>query len=157
MRRFVVVGAPLPKGNKKAVRTRKGLRVRERDPRVAEYGQLVKVMAGSRHDTVISGPVGVQLHFSMPKPKKVPKERLGWPAAKPDMDKLMRTVWDGLSKIQFDDDGGVCWALSTKQYVKDGQPPSVIVQVDPLRDHANATIPCVNCPHLTSLFEREDQ
>ena len=161
MRRFVVVGKPIPKGNKKPIRRKNGkLGVREANPEAAVFGQLVKIIsaksAREQGRKVLAGPTAVQVHFEMPKPKsKLPDIREGWPAAKPDSDKLVRTVRDGLSNVQYEDDNGICWLLVTKRYVLDGQPPATTIQVDPLRPFHEATVPCFDCPRLKEMVKDE--
>ena len=45
----------------------------------------------------VAGPVSVLMVFTMPKPKSAPKRRKTWPDRKPDIDKLCRTVLDGIT------------------------------------------------------------
>lgn len=71
------------------------------------------------------GPVGVNLHFGLPKPKSAPKTRRVWPAKRPDLDKLTRAVLDALTYVIFTDDSQVVEIYATKDY----GPPGVLVEV----------------------------
>ncbi|MEV0237596.1 RusA family crossover junction endodeoxyribonuclease [Nonomuraea sp. NPDC050786] len=77
----------------------------------------------------ITGPVRVSLTFSLRAPKRIPPERLGWPATKPDVDKYVRGALDALTMAAvWRDDGQVVRHTATKVY--DLLPsPGVVVEV----------------------------
>ena len=63
---------------------------------------------------IVAGPVCVEIIFTMPKPKSAPKRKRTWPDRKPDIDKLCRTVLDGITiGGLIEDDARVTdlWAL----------------------------------------------
>jgi crossover junction endodeoxyribonuclease RusA len=62
------------------------------------------------------GPVGIDLHFGIPKPKSAPKRRRVWPAKRPDLDKLTRAVLDALTYVIFADDSQVVELHASKDY-----------------------------------------
>jgi crossover junction endodeoxyribonuclease RusA len=62
------------------------------------------------------GPVGIELHFGIPKPKSAPKKKRVWPDKRPDLDKLARAVLDALTEIVFVDDSQVVEIQATKDY-----------------------------------------
>ena len=80
------------------------------------------------------GPVTVQAHFYLPRPKRprFPDHA----ATKPDLDKLARAVGDALAApggILLEDSRIVTWVL-TKRWASDGQPPGVHVAVTAIDD-----------------------
>ncbi len=71
------------------------------------------------------GPVGIELHFGLPKPKSAPKTRRVWPDKRPDLDKLTRAVLDALTYVVFADDSQVIDIRASKDYGA----PGVVVEV----------------------------
>lgn len=71
------------------------------------------------------GPVAITLDFGLPKPKSAPKRRRLWPAKRPDLDKLTRSVLDALTYVIFSDDCQVVEFHVRKEY----GPPGVIIEV----------------------------
>ncbi len=71
------------------------------------------------------GPVGIDLHFGLPKPKSAPKTRRVWPDKRPDLDKLTRAVLDALTYVVFADDSQVIEIRASKDYGA----PGVVVEI----------------------------
>ncbi len=71
------------------------------------------------------GPVEIELHFGLPKPKSAPKKRRVWPDKRPDLDKLTRAVLDALTYVAFADDSQVVQIRATKDY----GPPGVAIEI----------------------------
>ncbi len=71
------------------------------------------------------GPVGIELHFGLPKPKSAPKRRRVWPDKRPDLDKLTRAVLDALTYVVFADDSQVVEIRASKDYGA----PGVVVDI----------------------------
>jgi Holliday junction resolvase RusA-like endonuclease len=62
-------------------------------------------------------PVKIALVFHLPKPKTVTRK---WPAVKPDLDKLIRSTFDGLTTGGlYTDDALVIAVSASKQYATD--------------------------------------
>ena len=74
---------------------------------------------------VFDCPVRLEVTFRLPRPKGAPKRRFA-PDRKPDLDKLLRAVGDGLSGIVYADDARICEIVVCKTY---GSPPGVDVRV----------------------------
>jgi Holliday junction resolvase RusA-like endonuclease len=65
----------------------------------------------------MSTPVEIALVFHLPKPKTVTRK---WPAVKPDLDKLIRSTFDGLTTGGlYTDDALVIAVSASKQYATD--------------------------------------
>jgi Holliday junction resolvase RusA-like endonuclease len=117
---FVVYGTPIPKGSTRAF-FRPGMRF----PVVTNDNAKTKpwqesVVAAAR-DAIGSGPrleepVAVAVRFFLPRPKSAPR-RVVEPAKKPDLDKLVRCVEDGLTRAGvFRDDAQVVCVIAKKEF-----------------------------------------
>lgn len=95
---FTVDGVPVPQGSKTIGRG--GGKVWLRDANATKLKPWREKVAAAARDAGarFDGPVTVTLMFTMPRPKK---SRFKLPAVKPDLDKLTRAVFDGLT------DGGL--------------------------------------------------
>jgi Holliday junction resolvase RusA-like endonuclease len=91
----------------------------------AEVARLSKAFAPEQPFSV---PVEVSIVFSMPRPQRVPKERLGHPCTKPDLDNLEKAVLDALNGIFWVDDGLVVAKGARKVYAGE-QGPGIWIAV----------------------------
>ena len=80
----------------------------------------------------LEGALAVTLHFFLPRPKSLPK-RVLFSSKKPDLDKLVRTVFDGMTGILFKDDSQIVSLRASKEYVANGTLPRVEVILDTLK------------------------
>ena|SRR3990167_946059 len=134
---FEVFGIPKPKGSMKAF-MRAGMRhpvVTHDNLGTRPWASLVSCEAmRHRPSKLWAGPIWLNLHFTLPKPKGLPKTRASWHLRKPDCDKLQRTILDSLKGIFYLDDAQVIHIDSTKIY---GDTPSVIIEAEELtmEDH----------------------
>lgn len=127
--RFVVYGVPAPKGSMRAFMP-KGARF----PVVTHDSKRTKpwqeAIVSAAHEAMtgppMQGPVSVVIQFLLPRPKSTPK-RVGYPIKKPDLDKLVRTVLDGMTRAGiFRDDAQVVSLCVTKNF---GTVPGAQVEV----------------------------
>lgn len=148
---FTVRGTPAPQGSKRAFRNRHSGRIAlvESSRRVAPWRSDVRDAAVAtiaahpehgRHSAIpFHGPVAVDLAFRLPRPKghygsgrnaRVlrPSAPLA-PAGKPDLDKLVRAVFDALSGLVWADDAQVVALYTEKLYADEGFPAGVEVRV----------------------------
>ena len=124
--RFQVRGLPVPQGSTRAwvlhgkpviTSSAKGLNT---------WRRLVADVAQDYAPTEPwEGPVGIELHFGIPKPKSAPKKKRVWPDKRPDLDKLTRAVLDALTYVVFADDSQVVELQASKDYGA----PGVAVEV----------------------------
>lgn len=56
---------------------------------------------------LLDGPLAVTIAFALPRPKSHPKTRTTWPTARPDIDKLTRSILDSCTHIIWRDDSQV--------------------------------------------------
>ena len=107
---FFIAGRPIPQGSLKFINGH-AIHVRAQDlalwradiARVAKSVIVEKAMEG----------VEVHLTFTLLKPKTVKRSE---PFVRPDIDKLVRAVLDGLTGVAYDDDQQVTKVTAVKEY-----------------------------------------
>jgi len=73
--------------------------------------------------------VSLSLAFLLPRPKSMPR-RIVHHAKKPDLDKLCRSVLDGLDGVAYVDDAQVSLLVASKGYATDGIAVGVQVKIE---------------------------
>lgn len=155
---FVVLGDLATQGSKNAFPIYRGSKakgtrqftgkvaVTDDDPKLKAWRKIVterardarrELEASAEGWECLSGPVRVQLTFSVRAPKRIPKARHGWPAVKPDVDKYVRAVLDSLTDaLVWSDDGQAVIVRAVKLY--DVLPaPGVMVELYRLDEHTD--------------------
>lgn len=117
---FTVLGEPIPKGSTKAFYVPKLKRaiVTHDNPRTRTWAQSVleAAIAAYGNAAPLDGPVALTLRFYLPKPKSAPK-RLVDQVKKPDLDKLVRALKDGLTRAGiYHDDSQVVATVASKYF-----------------------------------------
>ena len=125
---FFVAGYPATKGSFKAFRNggfvNANPRTKDWEMRVAHECQAALGDWPSCYD----GAVIIECDFRLPRPKSLPKKVLHH-IKKPDLDKLMRAVLDGLTGIALKDDSQVVRLIGGKRYADDQVPMGVHIEV----------------------------
>jgi Holliday junction resolvase RusA-like endonuclease len=123
---FFIEGVPVPQGSK-TVSQAKG-RAWLRDANAARLKPWRHVIATHADlGVTFDCPVIVTLSFVLPRPQK---PRWPAPAVKPDIDKLVRAVMDGLTDGGLlGDDARVVDLHTTKRYPNPGDPTGVGIDV----------------------------
>jgi Holliday junction resolvase RusA-like endonuclease len=125
MVRFTVNGNPAPKGSMRGVWSERADRVIVKNDNkrtkpwanAVAWGARQAMALEMRRPAALEGPIVVYATFYLPAPQDVPKERKGTPAAKPDVDKLLRNVLDALKVAGiYEDDGQVVLNAGHKIY-----------------------------------------
>lgn len=122
-----MAGLPAPQGSKRAFLNRhtgKPVVLEMGGQKLKEWRSIVrdvavKFMLEEFHGVgrkPLTGPLGVSLAFTLPKPKSAPKTRRTWPDKRPDLDKLVRSTLDGLTGPVFADDSQVVQLNTWKNY-----------------------------------------
>lgn len=127
---FEVRGLPQPQGSKRIGRNRKTgqpILINDNDAKLRVWRTAVRDAAQAEREhsgLTFTEPVEVEVRFALRRPKR---PKFGWPGVKPDADKLLRAVLDGLV------DGGLLAddALATdlvarKRYAAPGREGAVI-------------------------------
>lgn len=115
---FFVEGIPAPQGSKtakcvngKAIMWESSTKVKAWRDTVTAQAQI-EMLAYELH--TIDQPVNLHLHFKLPRPKTATRE---WPSVKPDLDKLIRSTCDALTKSGiYKDDALVVGITALKSY-----------------------------------------
>jgi crossover junction endodeoxyribonuclease RusA len=81
------------------------------------------------HGAPLPGPVAVELEFVMPRPSATPKRRTPPAVKKPDVDKLIRAVFDALTKVVWTDDSVVTAVSASKRLAELTEQPGCWIRV----------------------------
>lgn len=120
-----IAGRPTPQGSMRAVRVGRGDRGKivlvSDNPNLAAW--RATITEAIRGKASFDGPVTVNLIFRLPKPKT---NRNQLPSSRPDLDKLIRAVLDGLTDGGlWPDDGRVTSITASKLWATESLEPGV--------------------------------
>jgi Holliday junction resolvase RusA-like endonuclease len=138
---FRVLGKPQPAGSKKGFvnpKTNKVVLV-DANAKAKPWKKQVAAEAAKKVDGLFSGPVEVELHFTVHRPlahygtgrnaDRLKPSAPAWPIVAPDVDKYSRGCLDAMTSVVYRDDAQVVRKTVTKSY---GTPEGVLVIVRPL-------------------------
>lgn len=135
---FTVYGLPKPQGSKRAVNHRstgRAVVIESAGQPLRDWRGDVKAAAveAAGWCSALTGPLGVSVAFTLPKPKSAPRTRRTYPAKRPDLDKLVRAVLDAMTGVVFADDAQVIALHAVKLYAGDEDPaldrPGAVIEV----------------------------
>jgi Holliday junction resolvase RusA-like endonuclease len=128
MIKFTVYGEPIPKGSTRAFVVN-GKAVTTNANKKTKDWQLLVAMAAQeyRPNKLMEDAVGLQLTFTMPRPRSISVKKRPLPTVKPDLDKLIRCILDALTGIMFIDDSQVTEIKAVKHYDDGDGAPGVEV------------------------------
>jgi crossover junction endodeoxyribonuclease RusA len=124
---FTVFGIPQAQGSMRAFMAGGKARMRHSSSKIVPWRQEIAQTALALGVTPIEGAVGIDVVFSLPRPKSVSIKKRPLPTTKPDLDKLVRAVLDALIGIAYVDDAQVAQVAASKVY---GEPKAVITITD---------------------------
>ena len=107
---FFVKGKPVSQGSLKFI---KGHAIHVKGRELALWRGTIAAMARSTNITKIQVGVDMDLVFIFNKPKTVKRNE---PYVRPDLDKLVRAVLDGLTGVAYEDDQQVVRLTAQKAY-----------------------------------------
>lgn len=136
---LTVYGAAQPQGSKSGFSARGSTRVAMREggskaarDRHKDWRQAVATAGRAWQDStptpLLDEPLAVSIVFHLPRPKSSRRWWL-WCRSRPDLDKLVRAVFDGLTGVIWTDDSRVVELRARKPY---GDPPRAEVTITPL-------------------------
>lgn len=115
---FSVPGVPVPQGSMRAVRHGARIAVVSDNPSLRTWRKAVSAAAAAAVHEEIGYAVSVKLDFRLPRPKSRRKDP--YPATRPDLDKLVRAVLDGITDAgAWKDDGLVVGVSAEKRWADD--------------------------------------
>jgi crossover junction endodeoxyribonuclease RusA len=118
---FFVKGKPVSQGSLKFI---KGHAIHVKGRELALWRGTIAAMARSTNITKIQVGVEMELLFIFNKPKTVKRNE---PYVRPDLDKLIRAVLDGLTGVAYEDDQQVVRITAQKAY---GETEGVYVKIN---------------------------
>jgi crossover junction endodeoxyribonuclease RusA len=131
---FRVYGVPAPQGSKTAfVRGGKavvvdGSSTTGRQKLSSWRAEVAREALNVANGEPLSGPIGIEINFVMPKPKSAPKGKL-WCDKKPDIDKLVRSTFDSITGILYKDDSQIVQIRSSKVYASPDEPAGALIRI----------------------------
>jgi crossover junction endodeoxyribonuclease RusA len=134
----------MPRGWTRPVITTDNAKVKPWRQELAQTAMVVMHESGAKL-AARGVPISIALTFYFDKPKSEKKFAVH-KVTKPDLDKLLRAVLDGLTGIAYEDDSQVCECLVAKIF---GSPARLEVQVGTIADG----VPNTPRTHTLQLFE----
>jgi crossover junction endodeoxyribonuclease RusA len=123
---IVVEGSPVPQGSFRHIGNG---RIIAANPKLNAWRQTIADQVAEKTSVrLIEGFCRVDLVFTLPRPKSVPKSRRARPTTKPDLDKLVRAVLDAISLpkyVQLLTDDSIVTDLHAAKRYADHSPPGV--------------------------------
>lgn len=116
---FTVYGLPVPQGSTRAFVVKGRAVTTSANTGLKPWRDTVAAAArDAMGQPPLTGPVRVACVFTLPRPASRRKRDL-YPDRKPDLDKLIRGLWDGITGPILVDDAQVCQTVAEKRYVGD--------------------------------------
>ena len=111
---YFVEGEPAPQGSKNGFVKNGRVVMVESSKKVKPWREAVAWQTKAKVTKPMTSPVEIALVFHLPRPKTVNRK---WPTVKPDLDKLIRSTFDGLTTGGlYTDDALVIAVSASKQY-----------------------------------------
>lgn len=107
---FFVDGLPVPQGSMKVIN---GRVIHNKGSELAAWRSAVALTARQNGARPTTEAMQIHIKFYMPRPRTVKRP---YPSVAPDLDKLIRSVLDGLTTIAYVDDGQVVSIVAEKAY-----------------------------------------
>jgi crossover junction endodeoxyribonuclease RusA len=128
---FTAFGIPATQGSARAfLRGGRAVVAHDSKSKLLSWRSVVAAEAAKAFQaTLLPAPLDVPLLlrvlFVLPRPASAPKRRV-YPDRKPDLDKLLRALKDGMTGVIYTDDARVCRVVAEKVY---GAPARAEVEV----------------------------
>lgn len=124
---FWVPGQPAAQGSKRHVG---GGRLVEQSKAVGPWRERVAWTARQHHPGgPLQGPISIRLRFVMHRPAATPKRSTPPAVKRPDIDKMIRAVFDALTHVIWLDDSQAVEVHASKRLAEVGETPGVLVEV----------------------------
>lgn len=133
---------PAPQGSKRGFAIRKGgiptgkVAMVESSAGVKPWREAVRQEVIRSRMAMLEGPVGLSVVFRLSRPKSHHTSKGGLTKgaprhhrSKPDVDKLLRSTFDGLTGSAYKDDSQVCMVSAEKRYCARGERPGAVISL----------------------------
>lgn len=137
MIRLEIFGEPAPQGSK---RVYNGRIVEAGSKKLKPWRKAIADAAFnllSEEHSLITGPLRVEVDFFLPRPSTVSQRKRPLPIVPPDLDKLARSLLDGLNQgadsgkvgdgVIYADDSQVVELIARKHYADEREPGAIVV------------------------------
>jgi Holliday junction resolvase RusA-like endonuclease len=129
---FVVMGEPVPQGSLKSFRLKTGQIVTTHSNRnLMGWRQRIATEAQKLDAPMTSKATLIRMRFVMPRPKSLKKSEVHH-TKRPDLDKLIRAVLDGITGILVRDDSQLVDIRATKEYAQPNEQHGVLIELEEL-------------------------
>lgn len=129
-----IVGVPVPQGSMRAFVPKGWSRavLTSANPNLKNWRNTVSTVAAEhmQQRPAFTGPMELSVDFYLPRPKSLSK-RIHNHVKKPDLDKLLRGIFDGLTHIVYVDDAQIWRVFVSKQYTQSAPCARVRVYATP--------------------------
>ena len=111
-----VAGTPVPQGSMKGFNRGGRVIITSDSPGLKPWRAKIAQHAGEQGGEYLEGPVRLTCVFVLPRPKSVPTRKRPRPSVRPDLDKLVRAVGDGITGVWLQDDSTIVEIVAEKFY-----------------------------------------
>lgn len=126
---FFVPGVPAPQGSK-TIQTRGGKSwLRECSKKVPEWRRRVSEAAAGVQWQLKHVPLRVKITFVMPRIKAMGDGIAPQMVQRPDLDKLIRSTFDGMTGVVFEDDSQVVHVDALKRRARNGEATGCHIEI----------------------------
>jgi len=133
---FSVKGIPSPQGSHKVFMVKGKPIITDTNKNLKVWRELIANKAKKCAPTkkLLEGPIEVEPIFVMPRPKNIPKTKRAH-IKRPDLDKLIRAVFDSLTGTIITDDSHIYSLHAAKIYETEKISPGVTICIRKKDDH----------------------
>lgn len=124
MHTFTVNGVAAPQGSKKAFNRGGRCVLVESSKNVKPWRQAVAKAAKENIPEPLTGEIHLTVEFALPRTKAMGDKPAPPMIQRPDVDKLLRAVCDGLSGAAYEDDSQVTRVTASKRRTRHGEAPN---------------------------------
>lgn len=124
-----IVGEPAAQGSKTAFNRGGRCVLVESSKKLKPWRQQIATQAATHYTQPLDGALSLTAVFIMPRTKAMRNKPAPQMVQKPDLDKLLRALNDGLTGVAFHDDSQVVKIKATKRRAEPGEETGVEVNI----------------------------
>ena len=131
MTRIFVPGIAAPQGSKTGFVVNGRAVLKESSDKVKPWREAV---AKHAKGDLLEGPLVIEVEFVMPRTKAMGTKPAPPMVQRPDLDKLIRSTFDGLTGAAYKDDSQVVEVHASKRRAKPDEPTGAHITITPLNE-----------------------